>query len=140
MYILTYVLSLYYVHNYDTVQLQESPDSPKQSPNGVISTAAPYEQPISAPYYELVDPASSPTPEEITTSAYAEPYASVANIRQVYRQPSCDERKIYEQFEGKRFRKLHHNDIRFATYLTYLVLPIRSHSFDSSHPCTVAMQ
>ena len=40
----------------------------------------------------------------------------------VYCQPSDDEKKIYEEFEGKRFRKLFHNEIELVpTFICTLV-------------------
>ena len=33
------------------------------------------------------------------------------SIGPIYSAPSSDEQKIYEEFEGKRFHKLHHNDL-----------------------------
>ena len=33
------------------------------------------------------------------------------SISPVYHVPSADEKKVYEEFEGKRFHKIHHNEI-----------------------------
>ena len=43
---------------------------------------------------------------------YETPYEDEENYGPIYSAPSSDEQKIYEEFEGKRFRKLHHTKIR----------------------------
>ena len=40
------------------------------------------------------------------------------SIGPMYCIPSSDEQKVYEEFEGKRFRKLLHKDIVYVSALT----------------------
>ena len=42
---------------------------------------------------------------------YDTPCEGEESIGPIYSAPSSDEEKIYEEFEGKHFRKLHHNEL-----------------------------
>ena len=42
---------------------------------------------------------------------YTTPYKDDGDYGPLYCVPSSDEQKIYEEFEGRMFRKLHHNEI-----------------------------
>ena len=78
------------------------------------TAAVQHELPSSS--YEL----SSISPYELTESVEAEqqiyetPYEDEENYGPIYTAPSSDEQKIYEEFEGKRFRKLYHREIRYV--------------------------
>ena len=60
---------------------------------------------------------SSPPTQELTRSiekeeeVYNTPYEDEGNCGPVYCEPPSDEKKIYAEFEGKRFRKLYHKEI-----------------------------
>jgi len=81
--------------------------------------AAPYEAPIGTqPHhtnnlYEV----PSASPYEMAESLEAEqmiyetPCEGEETTGPVYCAPPSDEQKIYEEFEGKRFRKLYHKEI-----------------------------
>ena len=77
--------------------------------------------------YELPSPSTctvgiyemeGPAPYEIAESMedeqqiYETPCEIEENIGPVYLESSSDEHKIYEEFEGKRFRKLCHSEIK----------------------------
>ena len=49
---------------------------------------------------------------EAEQQIYETPYEDEENYGPIYSAPSSDEQKIYEEFEGKRFRKLYHIEIR----------------------------
>ena len=70
-----------------------------------------YELPTS-----LVDKAATPSPSNTAPRAkqnvYSTPYKDEGNYGPLYHEPSSDEQKIYEYFEGKIFRKLNHDEIR----------------------------
>ena len=72
-----------------------------------------YELPTS-----LVDKAATPSPPNtalrVKQNVYSTPYGDEGNYGSLYREPSSDEQKIYEHFEGKMFHKLHHNEIRLV--------------------------
>ena len=59
------------------------------------------------------DMARSMEKEEVI---YNTPCEDEGNCGQIYCEPPCDEHKIYEEFEGKRFRKLYHKEIWLAMY------------------------
>ena len=46
-------------------------------------------------------------------------YNDKGNYGPLYCEPSSDEQKIYEEFEEKRFCKLHHNEIRLVNYVMH---------------------
>ena len=81
-------------------------------------SAMPYEVPISSQpcpannLYEL--PSASPYEMaeliEAEQQIYETPCEGEESIGPIYCTPSSDEQKIYEEFEGKRFRKLHQNE------------------------------
>lgn len=66
--------------------------------------------------------APNPSPYEVANSMEAEQkiYETPCDIEEsvgpVYHEPSSDEQKIYEEFEGKRFRKLFHKEITYVKY------------------------
>ena len=82
---------------------------------------ASYEKPVSVqPYlannlYEA--PSASPYEMGMAESIEAEqqiyetPCECEETAGPIYCIPSSDEQKIYEEFEGKKFRKLHHEEI-----------------------------
>ena len=82
-----------------------------------MTTPAPYEIPTmsqgtvgiyeieSISTYEIVE--SMEKEQQI----YETPCENEENIGPVYLEPSSDEHKIYEEFQGKRFRKLYHREI-----------------------------
>ena len=83
------------------------------------SRAFSYEEPLSLEpnlaknLYELP---RSPTYEmaesiEAEQMIYDTPCEGEESIGPIYSAPSSDEKKIYEEFEGKKFRKLHNNDL-----------------------------
>ena len=60
---------------------------------------------------------SSPLPQEMARSmeeeevTYNTPCEDEGDCGPVYCEPPCDERKIYAEFEGKKFCKLYHKEI-----------------------------
>ena len=80
----------------------------------------PYEEPISSSpptFGNHVYEVSSVSPYEMAELIKAEEriYYTLCedkeNVGPVYSEPSCDEKKVYEEFEGKRFSKLYHKEI-----------------------------
>ena len=69
-------------------------------------------------WYEVSGP-----PQDLTKSMeeeeeiYNTPYEDEQSYGPVYHEPPCDERKIYAEFEGKRFRKLYHKEIWLAIHI-----------------------
>ena len=63
-----------------------------------------YEAPCAAPY-EMVESI------EAEQQVYETPCEGEQSIGPIYCAPSSDEKKIYEEFEGKRFRKLHREEL-----------------------------
>ena len=63
-----------------------------------------YEAPCAAPY-EMVE--SIETEQQV----YETPCEGEQSIGPVYCAPSSDEKKIYEEFEGKKFRKLYRDEL-----------------------------
>ena len=82
-------------------------------------SAVPYEEPVSAQpglatnLYEV--PSASPYEMAESIEAEQQIYETPSEIDQsigpIYCVPSTDEQKIYEEFEGKRFRKLYHKEL-----------------------------
>ena len=70
-----------------------------------------YELPSISPY-ELAE--SLETEQQI----YETPYEDEESYGPIYSAPSSDEQKIYEEFEGKRFRKLYHREIKYVAICT----------------------
>ena len=82
-------------------------------------SAAPYEEPVNAQpglatnLYEM----PSASPYEMAESVEAEqqiyetPCEGDESIGPIFCVPPTDEEKIYEKFEGKRFRKIHHEEL-----------------------------
>lgn len=87
--------------------------------NEISICAAPYEEPVSSRHCltNNVYKISSVLPHEMAESMKAEEqfYYTLCedeeNVGPLYCEPSCDEQKIYVEFEGKRFSKLHHKEI-----------------------------
>ena len=81
--------------------------------------ASPYEEPISSKttFTNTCYGVSSVSPYEMAELIEAEEriYFTLCedeeNFGPVYCEPSCDEKKVYEEFEGKRFSKLYHKEI-----------------------------
>ena len=73
-------------------------------------------------WYEV----SGPLPQDLTKSMeeeeeiYNTPYEDEQAYGPVYHEPPSDERKIYAEFEGKRFRKLYHKEIWLAIHIKCL--------------------
>ena len=67
------------------------------------------------------------SPDEMAESMKAEqqiyetPYEDEENYGPVYSVPSSDEQKIYEEFEGKRFRKLYQGELKFVLLALYIM-------------------
>ena len=76
------------------------------------TAAVQYELPPSS--YELPSLSSYEVAEsmEAEQQIYETPYEDEGNCGPIYNAPSSDEQKIYEEFEGKRFRKLFHREIK----------------------------
>ena len=83
-------------------------------------TTAQHELPSSS--HELL----SASPYELAESMEAEqqiyeiPYEDEEKYGPIYSAPLSDEQKIYEEFEGKRFRKLYHREIRYMSNAMYM--------------------
>ena len=79
--------------------------------------AAPYEVPAQPGLPNTIYEVPSASPYEIAESLEAEqqiyetPCEGEESVGPVYCVPSSDEQKIYEEFEGKRFRKLQHGEL-----------------------------
>ena len=79
-----------------------------------------YEEPLSLQssldnnLYELPRSSTHEMAESIEAEQliYDTPCEGEESIGPIYSAPSCDEQKIYEEFEGKWFRKLHHNEVK----------------------------
>ena len=83
-----------------------------------IAIPLPYEVPLSlsrsnAGHYEVGDPSAYEVAEstEVEQQIYETPCENEENVGPAYCKPPSDEKKIYEEFEGKRFRKVFHRDI-----------------------------
>ena len=63
-----------------------------------------YDLPIVS-HYEMVESI------EAEKKIYETPCEGEESIGPIYCVPPPDERKIYEEFEGKRFRKIHHEEL-----------------------------
>ena len=82
-------------------------------------SAIPYEEPVSTQHdlatnlYEV--PSASPFEMaesiEAEQQIYETPCENEESIGPTYCVPSTDEQKIYEEYEGKRFRKLYHKEL-----------------------------
>jgi len=62
-------------------------------------------------YMSSNDIAKSQQTEE---SIYDTPYSNIEDCGPIYSMPADNERKIYEEFAGKRFRKLLHKGIKLV--------------------------
>ena len=56
---------------------------------------------------------------EAEQQIYETPYEDEENYGPIYSAPSSDEQKIYEEFEGKRFRKLYHRELKYKIATIY---------------------
>ena len=45
----------------------------------------------------------------------------------IYSEPPTEVEKIYDTFEGKRFRKLYHQNIRYLRRYCYIYIKIKQH-------------
>ena len=52
---------------------------------------------------------------------YDTPFEDEDSYGPIYYEPPLKLNKIYEEFEGKRFRKLYHHEIRFAGIYDYTI-------------------
>ncbi|XP_065899772.1 uncharacterized protein [Dysidea avara] len=116
---------------YDTVILAPPPkpaseckslDSPKYevlekifpSMDGIYEMARPYELPVSV--FEMSGPSPYAivdcTSLEVEQLIYDTPFEDEDSYGPIYYEPPLKLNKIYEEFEGKRFRKLYHHEIR----------------------------
>ena len=88
-----------------------------RSPGPVYAT--PSELPISAQpdpannTYDVPDVSQYEMAESIEAEKkiYETPCEGEESIGPIYCVPPTDEQKIYEEFEGKRFRKIHHEEL-----------------------------
>ena len=62
--------------------------------------------------YEYATPYSEPVQMEDEQKIYETPCEDDGNYGPIYTEPPTEVEKIYETFEGKRFQKLHHHNIR----------------------------
>ena len=78
------------------------------------NAAAQYELPSSS--YELpsISPYELAESLETEQQIYETPFEDEENCGPIYSAPSSDEQKIYEEYEGKRFRKLYHREIKYV--------------------------
>ena len=82
-------------------------------------SAVPYEEPVSGQagaannLYEVPSVSPYEMAESIETEQqiYETPCEGEESIGPIYCVPPTDEEKIYEEFEGKRFRKIHHQEL-----------------------------
>ena len=76
-----------------------------------------YEMPTSINSSTMENDPSSASPNKIAVSLkteqniYETPLEDEENYGPIYQKPPSDEGKIYEEFEGKKLRKLFHNEI-----------------------------
>ena len=76
-----------------------------------------YEMPTSINSSTMENDPSSASPYKIVVSLkteqniYETPLEDEENYGPIYQKPPSDEGKIYEEFEGKKLRKLFHNEI-----------------------------
>ena len=92
-------------------------------PISILSTALSNMNIAHEPQYEIPVKSfgiPSPSPQEMARSLeeekiiYSTSCENEGNYGLIYCEPPCDEHKIYAEFEGKRFRKLYHNEIWLA--------------------------
>ena len=69
---------------------------------------------LSSSSYELpsISPHEMAESMEAEQQIYETPCEDEENYGPIYSAPSSDEQKIYEEFEGKRFCKLYHREIK----------------------------
>jgi len=82
--------------------------------DGIYEMAKPYELPLSA--YEVSGPSSHTiaTSLEVEQQIYETPFEDEESYGPIYYEPPSSLLKIYEEFEGKKFHKLYHHEIRFC--------------------------
>ena len=77
----------------------------------------------SAVQYELLSSSYELPPYDLAESMeteqqiYETPYEDEEIYGPIYSAPSSDEQKIYEEFEGKRFCKLYHRELKYEIQL-----------------------
>ena len=85
-----------------------------------LASAAPYEEPVSSTQPDLVQnfyEMPNATLDEMAESIEAEqqiyetPCEGEESVGPIYCTPPSNEEKIYEEFEGKRFCKIHHEEL-----------------------------
>ena len=71
---------------------------------------------MASPSYELptVSPYEMAESMEAEQQIYETPHEDEENYGPIFSIPSSDEQKIYKEFEGKRFRKLYHGELKFV--------------------------
>ena len=79
--------------------------------DGMYEMAKPYELPLSAFEVSVTTVATS---IEAERQIYDTPFEDEESYGPIYYEPPSSLHKIYEEFEGKKFRKLYHHEIRFA--------------------------
>ena len=90
----------------------------------VYEMASPqYALPVCAYEMSEISPYAIANSLEAEQEIYETPFEDEDSYGPIYYEPPSNLQKIYEEFEGKRFRKLYHHQIRFdITFLfTYLV-------------------
>ena len=76
-----------------------------------------YERPVSSYEIPSISPHKLAESLEAEQQIYETPYEDEENYGPIYTAPSSDEQKIYEEFEGKRFRKLYHRELKYKCVL-----------------------
>ena len=76
-----------------------------------IPTDATFEDSINEYEYDCASPFDLAQSVEEEQLIYETPSENQENYGPVYEKPPSDEHKIYEKFEGKRFRKLFHKEV-----------------------------
>ena len=82
-------------------------------------SAVPYEEPVSAQpglatnLYEMPNASPYEMAESVETEQqiYETPCEGEESMGPIYCVPPTEEEKVYEEFEGKRFRKIHHEEL-----------------------------
>jgi len=72
-----------------------------------------YALPVSAHEMSEISPYAIANSLETEQQIYETPFEDEDNYGPIYYEPPSNLQKIYEEFEGKRFRKLYHRQIRF---------------------------
>jgi len=84
------------------------------SMEGVYEMASPqYALPVCAYEMSEISPCAIANSLETEKEIYETPFEDEESNGPIYYEPPSNLQKIYEEFEGKRFRKLYHRQIRF---------------------------